>query len=161
PRLLVALAATALATLACVGFADAQMSIGPGGPPVVGIPKFTVNPPTVGPGTTVPGGPAGSGVPTNPTGIGGVGGTSTPTPGLTTTPTLNPTINPTPGTGGSTPPVTTTTTTPTTNTGANPNINVNPRAPDAGVARGGSDSKYSMGANPNCNSFRSFEGFGG
>jgi len=156
PRLLAALATVALATMIGAGIAAAQLAPNIAGPPGVGLPKLTISPtvnPTIGPaGPTGAGGPIGSGAPTAPRpGVGGIGGASTPlTPGITTTPTVTPTATP----GGSTTPGT------TTNTGVNPNTNINVRLPD-GSPRGGSDSPYSMGSNPNCSSYKSWEGFGG
>jgi subtilisin family serine protease len=156
------LTAATLATAIGPNFALAQIVPSVAGPPGIGLPKLTPMPPsigTIGPtGPVGPTGPAGSGVPTapRPTGVGG-GPSNFTTTFTPTTPTGNPTVTPT-GIPTGTP--TTTPGAPTTNTGVMPNYNINPRVPD-GSAGGAPDSQYSMGSNPNCSSFRNFEGFSG
>jgi hypothetical protein len=139
-RALATLAAALLVTATLAATAGAQFVNGPG--PSIGIgPRLAPLPPRIGPGPRIP-------PPTipRPTGV--------PTPGViprpTATPTIRPMVTPTtipsPSRG-----------TPVTNVGVTPNID--PRA--RGISGGTPKSHFSMGANPNCSSYRSFEGFGG
>jgi subtilisin family serine protease len=142
-RTLAVLAATGFATaiLATILVTVAIAQLAPGAGPGIGMvpPRITPISPTIGPAGPAATGPAGP--------VGGPPTIPRPT-GLTpTTPTLTPTVNPatgTPGTG--------------TQTGATPTHNIDPRTPGGS---GGGDSHFSMGANRECSSYRSFEGFGG
>jgi subtilisin family serine protease len=139
-RTLAALAAVGFATATLATVAGAQISIGPGGIP----PRLAPLPPRLGPGPTIP---------PRPTGIPG-------TPGVTRMPRVTPTFNPTPTpTPTPTPATATPPTTPSTSVGATPKYNVEPRTPKS--SGGAPESDFSMGSNPNCSSYRNFEGFGG
>lgn len=169
-RALCLIAAAGLATSVTAVTAFAQQN----------IPRLSNNLPlTIGPGPTAPrptGIPTPTNVPTN---------NRAPTTTTTfTTPTVTPrpTVTPTPTVTTTTPTATTVTptATPTTTTlstptatpsggtpSGTPSVN-NARAPAQNVdpkvrnfSSEADQSQYAMGANPNCSSYRSFEGFGG
>ncbi len=147
PRALVIVAVAGLATAIVATAAVAQLVPSVGQGPI--IPRLSPVAPTISPtiGPTGPAGPTGPGPTTpRPTGVGG-GGTFTPN--VTTTTTVTPTATPTTNSGATTP----------TNAGATQTHNIDPRTP--GLSGGKPESPFSMGANPNCGSYRSFEGFGG
>lgn len=147
-RALVGLAVLGLTMPMLVTTAAAQLNIGRG----PAIPRLAPLPPRIGPGPTLP--PAGT---SRPTGIPNPG--SMPrTPRVT--PTVNPTSNPTPTIRPTATPVTT----PfggaaSRSAGASATHNIDPRTPTSSNRRAGSH--FSMGSNPKCSSYRTFEGFGG
>jgi subtilisin family serine protease len=171
----------ALAVLAIAGLASAtlsaaaiaQLNLPAGGQ----IPRLTVTTPNTIGGFTAPRptttGPAGTSIP----------GTNRPIPSTTTTFTT-PTVTPRPtgptGVTATTPTSNPTTGNPTTggpaasssggvssssggvpsgNFSGTPNQNVDPRVRNLDTSA--EQSHFAMGANPNCSSYRSFEGFGG
>jgi subtilisin family serine protease len=145
PRALAILAAAGLATAIVATAALAQLVPSVGQGPIT-VPRFTpITPsgaPTIGPAGRIDAAPTIA----RTTGV----GPSTFTPNVsTTTTTATPSVTPTTNSG----------TTTSTNSGATQTHNIDPRTP--GLANGTSESQFSMGANPNCGSYRSFEGFGG
>lgn len=151
PRALAILSVAGFATaiIATAALAQRVPNVGQG---PINVPRFTPVVPTIAPTiapTVGPAGPAaGAGGGTTLPRPGGVGGgPSTFTPGVTTT-TVTPSVTPTTNSGGT-----------SRNPGAVQTHNVDPRSP--GLSSGAPESQFSMGANPNCGSYRSFEGFGG
>jgi hypothetical protein len=145
PRVLAACLAAGLATAIGAGIGFAQQ-IAPGiGPTMPRLTPLTPRIAPIGPAGPAATGPAGPIAPTapRPTGVGpGAAGPSGFTPTVTPrTPTAT-----TPGT--------------TTNAGANPGHAIEPRTPGSSGGSGG-ESQFSFGSNPNCSSYKSFEGFGG
>lgn len=144
PRALAILAVAGLGTAIVATSALAQLvpSVGQG---PLNIPRLTpITPsgaPTIGPAGRIDAAPT---IPRT-TGV----GPSTFTPNLSSTTTVTPSVTPTTNSGATT----------STNAGAIQTHNIDPRTP--GLSGSAPESQFSMGANPNCGSYRSFEGFGG
>jgi subtilisin family serine protease len=171
-RALTTLATAGLAVAAVATAANAQLTAAPGagGPRIGPIPGIgPVGPGPIIPPTTIPrpsgvpttpgagpiptaipsGGPPvvpTGGPPVVPAGVPPVAPTGGPPVAPTGVPTVTPTATPLPGATPRTPVAT-------------PNQYIDPRVGDFSTNAQGSH--YSMGANPNCSSYRSFEGFGG
>lgn len=131
-RALQLIAVAVLATTILASPAAAQRA------PIPSVPRLTTLPPSIGPAGP-PAAPAATGPgPTTPRPTGASGGAPTFTP-------------PSPSAGART--------VPTTNAWVTPTHNLAPRVPR--ISGGAPESHFSMRSNPNCNSYKSFEGFGG